>query len=114
MTESEITNPVLKLVASLQAAGPVCRALGLACIDVLRYAGSPDPFRTWWSTKSGCLAAIAHGRLWHSCKKFLQVTSQKVAGEQFYTDAIRPSDLALLWQIFAADERDGIPKSVFQ
>src|SRR5258707_15139952 len=23
-------------------------------------------------------------------------------------------DLALLWQIFAADERDGIPKSVFQ
>jgi hypothetical protein len=22
--------------------------------------------------------------------------------------------LALLWQIFAADERDGIPKSVFQ
>ena len=24
------------------------------------------------------------------------------------------SSLALLWQIFAADERDGIPKSVFQ
>jgi hypothetical protein len=23
-------------------------------------------------------------------------------------------ELALLWQIFAADERDGIPKSVFQ
>jgi hypothetical protein len=23
-------------------------------------------------------------------------------------------DLTLLWQIFAADERDGIPKSVFQ
>jgi hypothetical protein len=20
---------------------------------------------TWWSTKSGCLAAIAHSRLWH-------------------------------------------------
>ena len=26
----------------------------------------------------------------------------------------RDDQLALLWQIFAADERDGIPKSVFQ
>jgi hypothetical protein len=26
----------------------------------------------------------------------------------------RAFKLALLWQIFAADERDGIPKSVFQ
>ena len=29
-------------------------------------------------------------------------------------DLIEGSGLALLWQIFAADERDGIPKSVFQ
>jgi hypothetical protein len=28
--------------------------------------------------------------------------------------ALELDKLALLWQIFAADERDGIPKSVFQ
>ena len=31
-----------------------------------------------------------------------------------FTTSSDPVELALLWQIFAADERDGIPKSVFQ
>jgi DNA-binding protein H-NS len=44
MTESEITTPVLKLVARFRLLGPSA-ALGLACIDVLRYAALPDPFR---------------------------------------------------------------------
>jgi hypothetical protein len=44
MTESEITNPVLKLVARFRLLSPSA-ALGLACIDVLRYAALPDPFR---------------------------------------------------------------------
>jgi hypothetical protein len=30
------------------------------------------------------------------------------------SDSSRLPGIALLWQIFAADERDGIPKSVFQ
>ena len=44
------------------------------------------------------------------CKLCNQSVAQLIVG----VETQKPVILALLWQIFAADERDGIPKSVFQ
>ena len=101
-------GPTLRLRSAPVEVGPgIVRSINRA--DAERPAQSPLPvipsLCALWLSNSEKKAMLAGGcrffpsRTYHreatrACKKFLQVTSQKVAGEQFYTDAIRPSDLA--------------------
>ena len=47
-------------------------------------------------------------------QRFLHHNLHHHGGRHLSAQCGRLTGLALLWQIFAADERDGIPKSVFQ